>query len=192
MESIKELPVLIFGDQLSWHNWLEENHNQTKGVWLKIAKKSSGKTSVSYDNALKEALCYGWIDGQKQSYDNEYWLQKFTPRGTKSIWSKVNVIKAEELIKSGMMQTPGSKAIELAKKDGRWKSAYDSPSVATVPIDFQKALEENPKAKQFFETLNKANTYAIYWRIHTAKKSETRKARIKKFIDMLNRGEKLH
>lgn len=192
MEVIRDLPILLLNDQPSWHNWLEENHEQTQGIWLKLAKKSSGKSSVSYSEALDEALCYGWIDGQKQAYDDEYWLQKFTPRGPKSIWSKVNVTKSEELIKSGLMQPSGLKAVEFAKKDGRWEAAYDSPSSASVPGDFQAALGKNPKAKQFFETLNKANVYAFCWRIQTAQKPETRKARIEKFIDMLNKGEKLH
>ena len=192
MEVIKGLPVLLFDDQSNWHNWLEENHEQTHGIWLKLAKKSSGKSSVSYSEALDEALCYGWIDGQKQTYNNKFWLQKFTPRGPKSIWSKVNVTKAEELIKSGLMRPSGLEAVESAKKDGRWKAAYDSPSSATVPEDFQIALDSSPKAKQFFETLNRVNVYAFCWRIQTAKKPETRKARIEKFIDMLNKGEKLH
>ncbi len=162
------------------------------GVWLKHAKKSSGKKSVSYQEALEEALCYGWIDSQKQSYDTDYFLQRYTPRGPKSIWSKVNVAKAEVLIKVGKMQPAGLAAIESAKQDGRWAAAYDSPSASKVPEDFQAALDKNPKAKQFFETLNKANVYAFCWRVQTAKKPETRAARIEKFIAMLNRGEKLH
>jgi len=192
MEIFKELPVLLFDNQSTWRNWLEENHKQTQGIWLKLAKKSSGKTSISYADALEEALCYGWIDGQKQTYNNEYWLQRFSPRGSKSIWSKVNVAKAEVLIKSGKMQSSGLSAVESAKKDGRWKTAYDSPSTSTVPEDFQAALDSHPKAKQFFETLNRANVYAFCWRVQTAKKTETRQARIEKFIDMLNKGEKFH
>ena len=192
MEMFKDMPVLLFDTQKHWHDWLDERHAQPQGVWLKLAKKSSGKMSVTYAEALEEALCYGWIDGQKQAYDNEYWLQKFTPRGPKSIWSKVNVAKAEALIKSGKMQSAGLAATELAKQDGRWNAAYDAPSTSTVPEDFQAALDKNPKAKQFFGTLNRANTYAFCWRIQTAKKAETRKARVEKFIDMLNRGEKLH
>ena len=192
MEVIRDLPVLHFSDQSTWRNWLKENHEQAHGIWLKLAKKSSGKSSVSYSEALYETLCYGWIDGQKQAYNDEYWLQKFTPRGPKSIWSKINVTKAEELIKSGVMQPSGLAAVEAAKKDGRWKAAYDSPSSASVPEDFQRALDANPKAKQFFETLNKANVYAFCWRIQTAKKPETRKPRVEKFIEMLNKGEKLH
>lgn len=192
MESFKDLPVLLFTSQQHWHIWLNENHKQHKGLWLKHAKKSSGKQSVSYGEALEEALCYGWIDSQKQAYDEDYYLQKFTPRGPKSVWSKINVAKVEALTKAGKMQPAGLAAIESAKQDGRWGAAYDPPSASTVPEDFQTALDENPKAKQFFETLNKTNVYAFCWRIQTAKKPETRKARIEKFIDMLNRREKLH
>ncbi len=192
MEMFKDLPVRLFVSQEDWRVWLEENHTQPQGLWLKHAKKSSDKTSVSYNEALEEALCYGWIDSQKQAYDKDYYLQKFTPRGPKSIWSKVNVAKVETLIHSGKMQPAGRVAIDAAKQVGRWDAAYDSPSNSQVPEDFQAALDKNPKAKQFFETLNKANVYGFSWRIQTAKKPETRKAKIEKFIDMLNRGEKLH
>lgn len=192
MELFKDLPVLLFLSQKDWRTWLDENHSQHKGVWLKHAKKSSGKQSVSYGEALEEALCYGWIDSQKQAYDSNYYLQKFTPRGPKSVWSKNNVMKVEALTKMGRMQPAGLAAIESAKQDGRWDAAYDSPSASKVPEDFQAALDKNPQAKQFFETLNKANVYAFCWRVQTAKKPETRKARIEKFIGMLNRGEKLH
>jgi uncharacterized protein YdeI (YjbR/CyaY-like superfamily) len=192
METFKDLPVVLFATQPDWRAWLEENHTQPQGLWLKHAKKSSGKTSVSYQEALEEALCYGWIDSQKQAYDEDYYLQKFSPRGPKSVWSKNNVIKVEELIKSGKMQPAGLATIKQAKHDGRWDAAYDSPSNSKIPADFQAELDKNPKAKQFFESLNKANVYGFCWRIHTAKKPETRKARIEQFIEMLNRGEKLH
>ncbi len=192
MEMFKDLPVLFFRSQKDWHTWLEVNHNQPQGVWLKHAKKSSNKESVSYQEALEEALCYGWIDSQKQAYDNDYFLQKFTPRGPKSVWSKINVAKVEELIRLGKMRPSGLAAINNAKKDGRWDAAYDPPSASKVPEDFQAALEKNPKAKHFFETLNKANVYAFCWRVQTAKKPETKKVRIEKFIDMLSRGEKLY
>ena len=188
----KDTPVLLFDSQQAWGDWLHEHHTEPKGLWLKLAKKSSVHTSVSYDDALVEALCYGWIDAQKQIYDSDYWLQKFTPRGPKSMWSKINVSKVEALLKLNKMRPAGLAAVETGKKSGAWHAAYDSPSTTAVPKDFQIALEENPKAKQFFETLNKANVYGFCWRIQTAKKPETRKARIDKFIDMLNRGEKLH
>lgn len=183
---------MLFATQADWRDWLEQNHKQSTGVWLKFAKKGSGKTSVNYTEALEEALCFGWIDSQVQKYDAQYYLQKFTPRGPKSVWSKINVAKAEALTAAGKMQPAGLAAIELAKQDGRWDAAYDSASTSKVPQDFLAALEQNPKAKAFFETLNKTNVYAITWRIQTAKKPETRTARIEKFIDMLNKGQKLH
>jgi uncharacterized protein YdeI (YjbR/CyaY-like superfamily) len=192
METFKGLQVLLFATQPDWRAWLEENHVQSQGLWLKHAKKSSGKISVSYQEALEGALCYGWIDSQKQAYDEDYFLQKFTPRGPKSVWSRINVVKAEMLIKSGTMQPAGLVAINLAKQDGRWNAAYDSQSSSKIPEDFLAELNKNPKAKHFFGTLNKANTYGFTWRIQTAKKPETRKARIEKFIEMLSRGEKLH
>jgi uncharacterized protein YdeI (YjbR/CyaY-like superfamily) len=192
MEIFKDLPVLLFNTQENWRAWLEDNHSQPQGVWLKHAKKSSGKESVSYQEALEEALCYGWIDSQKQAYDDDYYLQKFTPRGPRSVWSKINVAKVETLIKTGKMQPAGLAAINLAKQDGRWDAAYDSASANKIPEDFLAELDKNPKAKEFFGTLNKANVYAFSWRIQTAKKPETRYARIEKFIQMLNRREKLH
>jgi uncharacterized protein YdeI (YjbR/CyaY-like superfamily) len=192
MEIFKDLPILLFATQQDWRDWLTENHTRPQGVWLKHAKKASGKTSVSYSEALEEALRYGWIDSQKQAYDQDYFLQKFTPRGPKSIWSKVNVTKVEALTKLGKMQSAGLAAIDAAKQDGRWDAAYDSQSTNVIPDDFMRELDKNPKAKQFFDTLNKANVYGFCWRIQTAKKPETRRSRIEKFIDMLHRGEKLH
>ena len=192
MEFFKDLPVLLFSSQKEWRGWIAANYDRSPGVWLKHAKKSSGKDTVSYQEAVEEALCYGWIDSQKQAYNDDYYLQKFTPRGPNSVWSKINVAKAEVLIKTGKMHSSGLTAISAAKQDGRWDAAYDSPSNSKVPEDFQAALDKNPKAKHFFDTLNKANVYAFCWRIHTAKTPETRAAKIAKFVDMLNRGEKLH
>ena len=192
METFKDSAVLFFESQKFWHEWLDKHYAQPQGVWLKLAKKSSGIVSVSYMEALEEALCYGWIDSQKQSYDNDYFLQKFTSRGPKSIWSKVNVAKAKELLRADRIKPSGLAAIEVAKKSGAWQAAYDSPSTITIPSDFQAELDKNPKAQQFFETLNKANVYGFCWRIQTAKKPETRKTSIDKFINMLNKGEKLH
>jgi uncharacterized protein YdeI (YjbR/CyaY-like superfamily) len=192
METFKDSPVLLFGTQEDWRAWLTDNHTHPQGIWLKHAKKSSGKVSVSYQEALEEALCYGWIDSQKQTYDGNYYLQKFTPRGPRSIWSKINVAKVEALIKSGKMQPAGLTAVNLAKQDGRWDNAYEPASTLKIPEDFLAELDKNPKAKEFFGTLNKTNVYAFSWRIQTAKKPETRNARIEKFIQMLNRGEKLY
>ena len=188
----KELPVLLFASQQVWEAWLHEHHAASGGVWLRHAKKASGLQSVSYAEALDVALCYGWIDGQKKSYDEASWLQKWTPRGAKSIWSKVNREKIQQLIAQDRMQPAGMAAVEAAKRDGRWDGAYDSPSQATVPDDFQAALERHPTANAFFAMLNKQNRYAILWRIQTAKKAETRAKRIQQFIEMLERHETLY
>ena len=187
-----ELPILPFESKKKWTAWLARQHDTAAGLWLKLAKKDTGIPSVTYDEALEVALCYGWIDGQKKSFDNKYWLQKFTPRGPKSIWSKINTEKAERLIASGEMKPAGVKAIEAAKQDGRWEAAYSSQKNMSVPEDFQVALDKNMKAKAFFATLNSVNRYAILFRIHTAKKAETRAKRIQQFIEMLGRGEKLY
>jgi uncharacterized protein YdeI (YjbR/CyaY-like superfamily) len=187
-----EISTLLFPKQKDWADWLRKNHTKSTGVWLKLAKKTSGSQSVSYAEALEIALCYGWIDGQKKSYDESFWLQKFTSRGAKSIWSKINKAKAGELIKSGRMKPAGLNAVERAKQDGRWDAAYDSPRVSTVPPDFQARLNKSAKAKTFFATLNSANRYAILFRIQTAKKAETRARKIEQFIEMLERKEKLH
>ena len=188
----KEIVVLLFADQQAWATWLAENHTTSTGLWLQLAKKASGLTSVSYAEALDVALCYGWIDGQKQSYDEDSWLQKFTPRGAKSIWSKINREKVAQLIERGLMQPAGLAAVESAKQDGRWDAAYDSARTMTVPDDFQAALDQNAPTAAFFATLNSANRYAMLWRIQTAKKAETRTKRIEQFIQMLENKEKLH
>ena len=188
----KELPVILFEHKKDWETWLDENHTTSGGIWLRIAKKASGLQSISYDEALEVALCYGWIDGQKKTFDEASWLQKFTPRGAKSIWSKINTEKAEKLIERGLMQPSGLKAIESAKQDGRWQAAYDSFSKASVPEDFQAELDKNPQALAFFATLNQQNRYAILFRIQTAKKPETRAKRIQQFISMLEKNEKLY
>ena len=185
-------PMLPFPTQKEWADWLRKNHGKSSGIWLKLAKKVAGKQSVTYAEALETALCYGWIDGQKKSYDESWWLQKFTPRGAKSIWSKINKGKAEDLIKKGHMKPAGLQEVERAKQDGRWDAAYDSPSSAKVPTDFQGRLNKSSKAKAFFATLDSANRYAILFRIQTAKKAETRARRIDQFIEMLERKEKLH
>jgi uncharacterized protein YdeI (YjbR/CyaY-like superfamily) len=187
-----ELPVLPFASKKKWADWLARQHDKSTGVWLKIAKKDAGIASVTYDEALDVALCYGWIDGQKKGFDEQFWLQKFTPRGPKSIWSKINTEKAERLIASGEMQPAGLRAIELAKQDGRWETAYAGQKTISVPKDLQAALDKNKKAKAFFATLNSVNRYAILFRIHNAKRPETRARRIQQFVEMLERGEKIH
>jgi uncharacterized protein YdeI (YjbR/CyaY-like superfamily) len=188
----RDLPIILFERQNDWAAWLDEHHASSAGVWLRLAKKATDLQSLSYAEALDVALCYGWIDGQKKGYDESSWLQKFTPRGAKSIWSKINREKAEQLIASGTMKPAGLKAIESAKNDGRWDAAYDSQSRATVPSDFQAALDSNPEANAFFATLNSVNRYAILFRIQTAKKPETRIKRIQQFIRMLEQHEKLY
>ncbi|MDB5178317.1 MAG: hypothetical protein JWN01_260 [Patescibacteria group bacterium] len=189
---LKDLPVVLFESSGYWEQWLNAHHAQPQGLWLKIAKKASGTPSVSYAEALDVALCYGWIDGQKQSFDEQYYLQKFTPRRPRSIWSKVNVGKIAVLTAAGKMMPSGLAAVEAAQQDGRWDQAYDSHRTSTVPADFQEALDQSPQAKTFFVTLNKTNAYAILWRIQTAKKPETRRARIEKFIVMLSAGKKFY
>ena len=187
-----ELPILPFASQSKWADWLAKQHDKSAGVWLKLAKKDTGISSVTYPEALDVALCYGWIDGQKGSFDEKYFLQKFTPRRPKSIWSKINTEKVERLIVSGEMKPAGLKAIEAAKQDGRWDAAYESSKNSSMPEDFQSALEKNKKAKVFFETLNSANRYSFLFRIQTATKAETRARRISQFVEMLERGEKFH
>jgi uncharacterized protein YdeI (YjbR/CyaY-like superfamily) len=192
MDAKNGLPILSFASQKDWETWLDENHRTSKGLWLKIAKKGSGIDSVDYPEALDAALCHGWIDGQKGAFDDTFWLQKFTPRGPRSKWSKINVDKALALIDANRMKPAGLAAIEQARSDGRWEQAYASQSKATVPEDLQRELDRNPEAAKFFATLDSANRYAVLYRIHEAKKPETRARRIEKFIGMLNRQEKVH
>jgi uncharacterized protein YdeI (YjbR/CyaY-like superfamily) len=192
MTKPSELSVLPFESKKKWADWLVRQHDKSAGVWLKLGKKDSGIPSVTYEEALDIALCYGWIDGQKKGFDEKYWLQKFTPRGPKSIWSKINTEKVEKLIANGEMKPAGLKAVEAAKQDGRWAAAYSSQKNISVPEDFQSALDKNRKAKAFFATLNSVNRYAILFRIQTAKKAETRTRRIQQFVEMLERGEKVH
>jgi len=187
-----DVPVKIFKSYADWEAWLAKHHASSHGLWLKVAKKGSGQKSVTYDEAVEAALCYGWIDGQKKPFDDRFWLQKFTPRGPKSIWAKRNRQKAEKLMESNRMTLAGEKAIEAARRDGRWAAAYDSPRSAEVPADLQKQLNHNPKAKAFFASLDGANRYAILFRIQTAKKETTRAKRILQFVRMLENGERLH
>ena len=186
------LPLRLFKSKQDWSAWLEKNHRNSTGLWLRLAKKDSGLRSVSYKEALEVALCYGWIDGQKRPESQQAWLQRFVSRSSRSVWSKINREKALALIASGEMKAPGLAATESARKNGRWDSAYDSPGGATVPGDFQAALEANPRAGAFFKTLDRVNVYAILWRIQTVKKAETRTRKIEQFIGMLEKNEKIH
>lgn len=192
MMSIPNYEIKHFVTQEQFEKWLHENHDRISGVWLKFAKKNSGETSVNYDEALDVALCYGWIDSQAKSFDEKFYLQKFTPRGKRSIWSKVNTEHVARLIAMGTMQQSGLVQVEKAKVDGRWGRAYDSPKNISVPEDFLTELKKNNKAYDFYQTLNKANVYAIAWRLQTAKKPETVTRRSQQIIEMLERGEKFH
>ena len=187
-----ELSVVPFESKKKFSEWLAKNYDKSAGVWMKLAKKATGIPSVTYEEALDVALCYGWIDGQKGSFDDKYWLQKFTPRGPKSIWSRINTEKVERLIKSSEMTPAGLKAIEAAKKDGRWEAAYASQKNISIPEDFQAALNKNKKAQTFFSTLKSSDRYSFLFRIQTAKKAETRAKRIQQFIEMLAKNEKFH
>jgi uncharacterized protein YdeI (YjbR/CyaY-like superfamily) len=186
------LPILHFEQPSHWASWLDENHASSPGVWLQFAKKGADAPSVSYDEAIAVALCFGWIDGQKKAHSDRFWLQKFTRRSARSVWSKINRDKALALVKAGKMKPAGLEEIERAKRDGRWDAAYDSSSKATMPTDFQSALDGNARAKAFFGTLDSRNRYAVLFRIQTARKAETRAQRISQFVLMLERHEKIH
>ena len=184
--------IVSFASQAEWEAWLATRHEESSGVWLKIAKKDAGVDSVSYAEALEVALCYGWIDGQKDTYDDRWWLQRFTPRRPKSKWSKINREKATELIAKGRMTPAGLRQVEQAKADGRWDAAYASARDATIPDDLQRALEQHPAASAFFATLDRQNRYAVLYRIQDAKRPETRARRIAEFVAMLNEGRKIY
>ena len=186
------LMILAFESSPAFREWLDAHHKNSEGLWLRIFRKSSGNVTVTYQEALDHALCHGWIDGQKKPYDEDSWLQKFTPRRARSAWSKINTERAERLIEAGEMQQSGLEAIEAAKSDGRWQRAYKSQRNSSVPEDFLKALAQDKKAKSFFETLNKANVYSIVYRLETAKKPETRERRMRTILEMMSRGEKFH
>lgn len=186
------LPVILFEDREAWAAWLDERHATAAGVWLRLAKKNASIRSLSYAEALDVALCYGWIDSQKKGHDAESWIQKFTPRGPKSIWSKVNREKVQALTDAGRMRPAGLRAVEAAKADGRWAAAYDSQRTATVPDDLAAALDGRPEAKAFFAALDGANRYAVLWRVQTARTPAARAKRIATLVEMLARGEKVH
>src|SRR3954465_8780362 len=187
-----ELPVRLFKDDEAWEAWLAKQHAKSAGLWLRIAKAASKVKSVSYAEALDTALCYGWIDGQKRTFDDATWLQKFTPRGKRSIWSKINRQKVQRLVESGRMRSPGLEAVDRARANGQWDSAYDSHRTSGVPDDFGRALDARPEAKAFFATLNSANRYAILFRIQRVKRAETRARKIEQFIGLLERHEVIH
>jgi len=188
----RELPRLKFESAEAWDEWLAAHHDSTTGVWAMLAKKASGVPSVAYPEVLDIAISYGWIDAQRMPLDETYYLQKFCPRGPRSRWSKINRDKATRMIEGGEMKPAGMREVERAKADGRWDAAYDGQRSATVPPDLQEALDANPPAKEFFNTLNSQNRYAVLYRVNDAKKPETRARRIARFVEMLARGEKLY
>jgi len=192
MTTKTDLPIIPFTSRDAWAAWLEEQHATSDGLWLKIAKKGSGVESVSYAEALEVALCYGWIDGQKASFDDRFWLQRFTPRRARSRWSKINRQKATELIERGEMRPAGAREVERAKADGRWDAAYDAQRTARVPDDLRRELEKNDGAREFFQMLDSANRYAILYQIGEAKRPQTRARRIEKYVAMLGEGKKVY
>ena len=183
---------LRFATARAFQAWLRKNHATSEGVWLLITKAGAGEPTVTYAHAVEIALCYGWIDGQKKGLDERHWLQRFTPRRARSLWSKANREKAEALIASGRMQPSGMAEIARAQGDGRWQAAYDGPRTAAVPPDLQAALDARPEASSFFAQLDGANRYAVLWRVQTAKRPETRARRMEVLVEMLARGEKIH
>jgi uncharacterized protein YdeI (YjbR/CyaY-like superfamily) len=191
-KSSRDLPVLAFTSQKAFESWLASQAANCRGLWLKLAKKSSGITSISRDEAVDAALCHGWIDGQLDRFDDAFWLIRFTPRQSTSKWSEKNRARALELVALGRMRATGLSEIERAKKDGRWEAAYAGQSTADVPDDLRLALSKQKKAKAFFETLDSKNRFAILYRVHGAKKPETRAARIETFVAMLAEGRTLH
>lgn len=192
MELHKGLPLLYFKDQAVWLTWLEKNHTTTDGIWVKFAKKNSGIPSMTYAEARDGGLMYGWIDGLKNGIDERYYALRFLPRRPKSIWSKINCDIAEALINNGQMKPAGLAQVKAAKADGRWDAAYEPQSKMTVPEDLQKAFDKNPGAEDFYKAINKSNQYAFLFRIHTAKRPETRARHIEKTITMLLEGKTYH
>src|SRR4051794_30676762 len=187
-----ELPILLFADADELEAWLEENHRSSQGVWLKIAKKGAPEPSVTYREALELALCFGWIDSQKRGLDETHFMQRFTPRRPRGRWSRINRDKAQAMIAAGAMRPAGLAEVEAAKADGRWEAAYEGQRTATVPDDLQRELDANPAARASFAALDGANRYAILYRLNDARKPETRERRLRKFVAMLERGERIH
>lgn len=188
----RELPTLPFATADEWRLWLDENHSSSDGIWLKFAKKASGIVSITPQEALEASLCYGWIDGQRKKFDDSYFINKYTTRTRRSMWSKRNRELAEWLIEVEKMQPAGLIEIERAKQDGRWERAYDSPANMTMPEDFLTELKKDQEAFEFFQTLSSTNTFAIAWRLQAAKKPETRHRRMEKIPSMMKAGEKFH
>jgi uncharacterized protein YdeI (YjbR/CyaY-like superfamily) len=187
-----QLPIMSFATPAELEEWMEQQHAGSEGLWLKIAKKGSGVTSVSYAEALEVALCFGWIDSQKRGFDERCFLQRFTPRRPRGRWSRINREKAEALIAAGRMRPTGLAQVEAARADGRWEAAYEGQHRAEVPPDLQRELDASPAAREFFARLDSANRYAIVYRLGEAKQQATRERRLRKFVAMLERGERIH
>jgi uncharacterized protein YdeI (YjbR/CyaY-like superfamily) len=187
-----DLPLLTFADAAAWEDWLADNAESAAGVWLRTAKKGAAQATVSYQGALEVALCFGWIDGQKAPLDEEYWLQRFTPRKPGSRWSRINTQKADALVEAGRMRPAGLREIERAKADGRWAVAYENQRDASVPDDLRAALEANDAAREFFATISRINRYAILYRIQTVKRAETRARKIEQYVQMLAEHKTIH
>jgi uncharacterized protein YdeI (YjbR/CyaY-like superfamily) len=188
----QELQVLAFASSPDWEAWLESEHTRSRGVWLKIAKRAAACPTISYAEALEVALCFGWIDGQKRGLDDDYWLQRFTPRKPGSRWSKINTVKADALISTRRMRQAGLREVELARSDGRWDRAYAGQRDIAVPDDLRRALEANPQAAEFFATVSSVNRYAILYRIGTVRRPETRARKIAQYVQMLAEHRTLH
>ncbi len=186
------LPKIPFASAAEWEAWLKDNHTVPDGLWLKIAKRGAGIESVRYPEVLESALCYGWIDGQREALDEQYFLQRFTPRRPRSKWSRINREKAEQLIADGRMHAAGLTEVKRAEADGRWEAAYEGQRRSTVPDDLQRELDARPKAKAFFAELSSQNRYAILYRLQDAKRPQTRARRLAKFVAMLEAGETIH
>jgi uncharacterized protein YdeI (YjbR/CyaY-like superfamily) len=184
--------IFLFQSAKAFETWLKQHHASSSGLWLQIAKRQALESSVTYPEALEIALCWGWIDSQKKGLDAQYFLQRFTPRRARSVWSKINVEKVATLIREGRLQAPGLAQVEAAKADGRWARAYDGARTSVVPDDLSAALDAAPLAKAFFAELNASNRYAVLWRIQTAMKTQTRARRIGQLVEMLARGETIH
>jgi uncharacterized protein YdeI (YjbR/CyaY-like superfamily) len=187
-----DLPVRRFVSQAAWEKWLAANHERSPGVWIELAKKDSGLRSVTFAEALEAALCYGWIDSQSQSVDEKRYRQRFTPRRARSKWSKINRATVERLRAEGRLAPAGIREVEAAKRDGRWEAAYASPSAMTVPPDLEDRLERSPRARRAFEQLDSRNRYAILYRLHDAKRPDTRQRRLEQFVTMLEAGRTIH
>ncbi len=192
MNAKQDLPVRRFASKAAWETWLRKHHETSPGLWLEFAKKGSGLISLSHVEALEVALCYGWIDGQGAPVDAKRFRQRFTPRRARSKWSQINRAAVERLHEEGRLAPAGVREMAAAKRDGRWDAAYASPRTMTVPDDLQAQLEAHPRARRFFEQLDSGNRYAILYRLHDAKKPETRQRRLEKFVAMLEAGETIH